>query len=185
MCTWKQHLSSGSTESNVKVTEWNPIIKKAKNKKTPSSSTFKLFKWLMVKVRSQQRNYSETAKKKKNTPFLFAFAGKLCSYFCVKKHQRLYSMWSGSIRHRINGAVSQKRCGEMKWKEGQRAAGIDPTCHTQSSWLLQREGFGHITFCARTLTTEFLQMANHILIHILFARLVDIDFLLSPFRCNY
>lgn len=145
VCTWKQHLSSGSAGSNVKVTEWNPIIKKAKNKKTPSSSTIKLCKWLMVKVRSQQRELFRNRKKK--------LKGKLCLYFCMKAHRCLYSMWSGSIRHTINGAVSQKRCGEMKWKEGQRAAGIDPTCHTQSSWLLQREGFDH-KFCACTLTTE-------------------------------
>lgn len=85
--------------------------------------------------------------------FLFAFAENLCLYFSMKLHWRLYSMWSRSIRHSINGAVSQKRCGEMKWKEGQRAASIDPACHTQSSWLLQREGFGHITFYACTLTT--------------------------------
>lgn len=77
-----------------------------------------------------------------------------CSDFRMKAHRCFYSLWSRSIRHRINGAVSQKRCGEMKWKEGQRAAGIDPACHTQSSWLLRREDFGHITFCACTLTTE-------------------------------
>lgn len=152
--TRRQHLSSGSAESNVKVTEWNPVIKKAKNNKTPSSSTIKLFKWLMVNVRSQQREIIQKQQKKKKHYAIFVVFVKLCSYFRMKAHRRLYSMWSGSIRHRINGAVSQKRCGEMKWKEGQRVAGIDPTCHTQSSWLLQREGFGHITFCACTLTTE-------------------------------
>lgn len=145
VCTWKQHISIGSTGSNVKVTEWKPIIKRGKNNTTPSSA-IKLVKWLMIKVRPQRKNNIQKQHFFFPHTILFTFCKKVCSYFCMKGHWRHYSMWSESIRHRLNGAVSQKRCGEMKWKEGQSSAGIDPTCHTRSSWLLQWEGFGHITF---------------------------------------
>ncbi len=56
-------------------------------------------------------------------------------------------VFSGSIRHGVMGAVSQRRCWEMGWEKGRRAVGIDPTCHRPRGWpalFLSARGFGQM-----------------------------------------
>lgn len=65
------------------------------------------------------------------TPFQYAFC-EGCLYSFLARECASMRVSSGNIRHRLMGAVSQRRCWEMGWEEGRRAVGIDTTCHSLS-----------------------------------------------------
>lgn len=74
---------------------------------------------------------------------------------------------SGSIRHRLMGAVSQRRCWETGWEEGRTAVGIDPTCHGLSGWpavSVSARAFGQtvrVEMCEVCVHVWVVCMSNH------------------------